>query len=221
MSPFGPLDIGIGFSPYRFAGGAARPPTIFPPPLPILQIDPYDLNGRQYYNRSEKSGSFSRDFITFVRYSQGPVQAGVLGTYGSFHIGPESRLGPNLFLAQDSELLHGSAFVKYNNGRLFFNAEAAWLYWTDSFSGQTDQVGPPNPRYVEQWRYVTEFGIMIGSAKISLLHARLPGPDRRNGILIGKQSAAFVWHPTYDSHLGNFSLFHPYSYMLASDFGAG
>jgi hypothetical protein len=221
VSPFGPLDIGIGFSPYRYAGGAARPPTIFPPPLPILQIDPYDLGGRQYYNRSEKSGSFSRDFLGFIRYSQGPVQAGVLGTYGSFHIGPESQLGRNLFLAQDSELFHGSAFVKYNNGRLFFNAEAAWLYWTDTFSGQTEQVGPPNPRYIEQWRYVTEFGIMIASAKISLLHSRLPGPDRRNGILIGKQSAAFVWHPTYDSHLGNYSLFHPYSYMLASDYGAG
>ena len=70
------------------------------------------------------------------------------------------------------------------------------------FSGETDQVGPPNPRYIEQWRYVTEFGIMIASAKISLLHARLPGPDRRNGIVIGKQSAAFVWHPTFEIALG-------------------
>ena len=95
VAPFGPLDLGIGFYPYRFAGGSARPPTIFPPPLPILQIDPYDLNGRQYYNRSENSGSFSRRLSSgFVRYSQGPMQVGVLGTYGSFHIGPESRLRP-------------------------------------------------------------------------------------------------------------------------------
>ena len=221
VSPFGPLDIGIGFSLYRFAGGAARPPTIFPPPLPILQIDPYDLGGRQYYNRSEKSGSFSGDFLGFIRYSEGPLTIGVIGNYGSFHIGPESRLGGNTLLAQDSELFHGSAFMKYNNGRLFFNSEAAWLYWTDRFSGQTEQVGPPNPRYIEQWRYMTEFGIMVGPAKVSFLHAWLPGPDRRNGALIGKQSAAFVWHPTFESHLGNFSLFRPYAYILAYDYGAG
>ncbi len=221
VSPFGPLDIGIGFSPYRFAGGAPRPPTIFPIPLPILQIDPYDLNGRQYYNHSEKSGSLSRDFLGFVRYSQGPLQAGVIGNYGSFHIGPESRLGGNTFLAQDSELFHGSVFVKYNDGRLFFNSEAAWLYWTDRFSGQIQEVGPPNPRYVEQWRYMTECGIMVGPAKISFLHAWLPGPDRRNGALIGKQSAAFTWHPTFDSHLGNFSIFRPYAYILSYSYGAG
>jgi hypothetical protein len=221
VSPFGPLDIGIGFSPYRLAGGAARPPTILPPPGPILQIDLYDLGGRQYYNRSEKSGSFSRDFLGFVTYSAGPVQAGVIGNYGSFHIGPESRLGGNRFLAQDSELFHGSAFVKYNNGRLFFNSEAACLYWTDKFSGQTAQVGPPNPRYIEQWRYMAESGVIVGPSKISLLYAWLPGPDRRNGSLIGKQPAAFIWHPTFDTYLSNFSVFHPYAYLLASDYGAG
>jgi hypothetical protein len=221
VSPFGPLDIGIGFSPYTFAGGAARPPTILPPPLPILQIDPYDLNGRQYYNRSEKSGSFSSAFLGFVRYSAGPLLIGIMGNYGSFHIGPESRLGGNLFLAQDSELFHGSAFVKYTNARFFFNGEAAWLYWTDRFSGQTQQVGPQNPRYIEQWRYMTEFGVMVGPAKVSFLHAWLPGPDRRNGVLIGKQTAAFIWHPTFDSHLGNYSLFRPYAYNLSSSYGGG
>ncbi len=220
-APFGPWDFGIGFSPYRLAGRPPLPPTIFPPPLPILQLDPYNLDGRQYYNRSDKSGSFSTDVLSFVTYSSGPVQAGVLGVYGSFHIGPESRLDGNPFLAQDSELFHGSAFVKYSNGRLFFNSEAAWLYWTDRFSGQIQQVGPPNPRYIEQWRYMTEFGMMMGPAKISFLSAWLPGPDRRNGTFIGKQPAAFIWHPNYDVHLGNYSLFHPYAYLLASDYGSG
>lgn len=219
--PYGPFDFGIGLSPYRFAGGPPPPPTIIPQPLPILLLDPYDLGGRQYYNASEKSGSFRRDFLGFVAYSSGPLQAGVLGVFGSFHIGPEATLGRNLSLAQDSDLFHGSVFLKYNNGRFFLNGEAAWLYWTDRFSGNVQQVGLPNPRYIEQWRYMTEFGMMMSSAKISFLHAWLPGPDRRNGALIGKQTAAFVWHPTFDTHLGNHSVFHPYSYIMSYDYGSG
>jgi hypothetical protein len=124
-------------------------------------------------------------------------------------------------LAQDSDLFHGSAFVKYNNGRFFFNSEAAWLYWTDRYSGNLQPVGLPNPRYIEQWRYMTEFGVMLAPAKISFLHAWLPGPDRRNGSLIGKQAAAFTWHPTFDTQLGNFSVFRPYSYIMSFDYGSG
>ncbi len=221
VAPYGPLNFGLGFSPYRFAGGAAAPPTIYPQPLPILQLDPYDVGYRRYYNRSEKSGTFSGDFLGFVTYYGGPVQLGVIGNYGRFHLGPEARLRENLGLAQASELFHGSAFMKYTNGRLFFNGEAACLYWIDRFWGNIAQVGPPNPRYIEQWRYMTEFGYLAGWARVSVLYSWLPGPDRRNGTLIGKQSTAFIWHPTFDTHLGNMSLFRPYSYMLAFNYGTG
>jgi hypothetical protein len=219
--PYGPMDFGLGISSYTFAGGAPPPPTIFPPPAPILQLDAYNLDGRQYYNHSEKSGSLSKDFLAFVTYASGPLQAGLLGVYGSFHIGPEAKLGANPFLAQDSDLFHGSAFVMYNNGTFFFNGEAAWLYWTDRFLGQVQLVAPPNPRYIEQWRYATEFGVVIGPSKLAVLCAWLPGPDRRNSTLIGKQPCAFIWHPTYDTHLANYSLFRPYAYILSYDYGAG
>ncbi len=143
-------------------------------------------------------------------------------------------------MPQDSELFHGSAFVKFNNGRFFFNAEAAWLYWTDRWSGVPNtghahaglgypnpNDGYPSPRYIEQWRYMVELGVFSGPAKLSLLHAWTPGPDRRgtgdgtNLTLIGKQPAAFVWHANFDRQFGNFDVFRPYSYLFSYDYGAG
>jgi hypothetical protein len=130
---------------------------------------------------------------------------------------------------QDSDFFHGTAFIKYNNGSLFFNAEAAWFYWTDRWNGDLNAVvanqNPggtvPNPTYVEQWRYMVELGLVSGPARLSLLHAWTPGPDRRAGIIIGKQPAAFVRHPNFDNHLGNYSVFRPYSFMFAYNYGAG
>jgi hypothetical protein len=112
--------------------------------------------------------------------------------------------------------------MKYNNGRAFFNAEAAWLYWTDRFHSDPDAtITPPHTSDAEQWRYMLEFGLIAGPAKLSLLHAWTPGPDRRAGVLIGKQPAAFVRHPEFDRQLGNFDVFRPYSYLFSYNYGAG
>jgi len=249
VAPFGPLDIGIAFNPYRFVGTSSTASVrqaanstfvIFGGDdyfnLPIyLLADGTTLGTGQYFSRADSSGTFSKDFLLFMTYSNGPITAGVLGSYGSYHIGPEALLidpaNPPLFplVAQDSQIFHGTVFVKYNNGRLFFDAEAAWAYWTDRWSGDLNPVvaiqNPggfiPNPAYVEQWRYVVELGAVCGPAKLSLLNARMPGPDRRGGILIGKQPALFVRHPIYDNHLGNFDVFRPYCYMFAYNYGGG
>ena len=79
-------------------------------------------------------------------YNNGPLQAGILAAGSSYHIGPEAFLRslrglPAPRLAQDSEFFHGTVYTRYNNGRFFFNAEAAWLYWTDRLSG-SDAVLP-------------------------------------------------------------------------------
>lgn len=132
MAPCGPLDIGIGFYPYRFAGSSS-----------VGYGDPYDLptymtaSGLgfppgQYFSRADKSGSFSKNVVAFVNYHGGPVNAGILAAYGGYHIGPEAVLinsadplaSPPRW-ALDSDLLHGSAYVRYNNGGFFFNAEAS------------------------------------------------------------------------------------------------
>ena len=145
----------------------------------------------------------------------------MLGVWCSFHIGPEAYLGANQFLAQNTDIFHGSSFAKFNNGRIFFNAELAWLYWTDRFQGRRARDLGTDAWQIEQWRGMTEFGCITGPAKITLLYAWQPGPDRRRGILIGKQPAAFVRHPTYDRYLSNSSVFHPYSYVFAYVYGSG
>jgi hypothetical protein len=242
--PYGPFDIGIGFYPYRFAGSSS-----------IGYGDPYDLPTYmtvsgfgfprgQYFSRADKSGSFSKDVLAFVNYFRGPINTGVLAAFGSYHIGPEAVLvnsadplaAPPPW-ALDSHLFHGCAYVKYNNGRFFFNAEAAWLYWTDRYLLTTPVpipppsvfplpnpaavYGLPNNRYVEQWKYMIETGVMAGPAKVSLLSAYSPGTDRRAGGFIDRQPAAFVRHDQFDRHLANYSVFHGYGYIFCSNYGSG
>ncbi|MEW6350654.1 MAG: hypothetical protein AB1646_16455 [Thermodesulfobacteriota bacterium] len=221
VAPYGPLKIGFGFHPWRFAGSSPQPSTYTVVGVPPGYQDPYDLGGFQHFNRADFSGDFSRDLLGFVTYASGGLQVGVLGVYGDFHIGPEALLGPNQFSAQDTQIFHGSSFLKYQNGRLSCNAEAAWLYWTDRFQGQRAQAMGTNARDIEQWRFMTEIGLSTGPAKTTLFYAWQPGPDRRNGMLIGKQQAAFLWHPTYDRFLSNFSVFRPYAYMFSYVYGSG
>lgn len=240
VAPYGPFDIGIGFYPYRFAGSSS-----------IGYGDPYDLptymtasglqfTPGQYFSRADRSGSFAKDVLAFVNFYGGPVSAGIFAAYGSYHIGPEAVLvnsadqpASSPPWALDSEFFHGCAFVKYYNGRFFFNAEAAWLYWTDRYLLTTPApipppfalplpnpaavYGLPNNRYIEQWKFMIETGVTAGPAKISFLSAYSPGTDRRAGGFIDRQPAAFVRHDVFDRHLANFSVFRPYGYILCSD----
>ena len=250
VAPYGPFDFGIGFYPYRFVGTS----SILVEHLIRNRVaaeaaygDPYDLpryyntwddmtTPGQYFSRADRSGSFSKDFLVFFSYSNGPMQFGALGAFGAYSIGPEALLladdNRSPLIRLDSQLAHGTIFLKYNNGRVFMNTEAAWLYWTDryqprdGFPGQNQNadsasVYMPYTRYIEQWRAMLETGAFAGPAKVSLLTAWSPGPDRRAGRYIDRQQAAFVWHPTYDTHLGNFSVFRTYSYLFSYNYGAG
>ena len=231
-APFGPLDIGLAFYPFRFAGTSSNQLV-----TDVLG-DPYNLPQYvrasatpvpgQYYSRADGGGTFSKDFLAYIQYSNGPLNCGILGSYGSYHIGPEALIDdPNdplvaRLVPQDSDVFHGTAFIKYNRGGFFFNGEAAWVYWTDRWGADPFQVvGFPNPRYVEQWRWAAEWGCVLGPAKLSLLQVWTPGPDRRSGALIGKQPALFIYHSNYDRRLGNHGLLKPYSWLLARDYGSG
>jgi hypothetical protein len=212
-APYGPLDIGFGIYVHR----PARP-------SPTIIIDPYDLVAAPYFNHSDTSGAFIADMDAYVMYNSGVLQAGILGAYGKYHIGPEGAFYTGRAqatpLAQDSYYFHGTVFTKYNNGRFFFNTEAAWVYWRDQLSGPA-AVGLVNPRDTEQWRYMAELGTVCGPGKVALLFAWSPGSDRRDYALIGKQSALFVYHPTFDTFLGNFDVFRPYSFIFSYNYGSG
>ena len=142
--PYGPFDIGIAYYPFRFAGRSPiRANTSEDNTL--AYADPYDLPAyptpgglpAQDYSQADRSGSFSNDFLLYLNYSNGPLSAGVLCAYGSYHIGPEATLltaGQSPYVVPlDADLFHGTIYEKYNNGRFFLNSELAWLCWTDRF----------------------------------------------------------------------------------------
>ncbi len=255
--PYGPFDIGIAYYPYRFVGSSSIPVVAARAADPSPYGDPYDLPSYsdpglsstaarvpgQFYSRADRSGSFSNDVLAYITYSSGPLSAGILGVYGSYHIGPEALLQTTasptrLLVPLDSDLFHGTIYEKYNNGRFFLNSELAWLYWTDRFGsdpngnsplpapnapkpGNPPTLAAPQTRYIEQLRAAIETGLVCGPAKISFLNVWSPGPDRRNGMYIDRQPAAFVRHPYYDMFLGNYSLIIPYSFLFAYDYGSG
>ena len=104
------------------------------------------------------------------------------------------------------------------SGSFFFNAELDWVNRTTkfhrslngSFFGAPDRTDGRGslfaPRYIEAWRWMVETGFMLGPAKASFICAWLPGPDRRNGVLIDRQP--------YFYGFGNYGLFGPYSLLM-------
>lgn len=255
VAPFGPFDIGMAYYPYRYAGnssiyvlgGRTGVASAYGDPYNLPQYPHYDVPPSHhslidtyysgYYSSADRSGQFSKDFLGFVTYSNGPLKAGLLAAIGSYHIGPEATLNDSIRansladpnFAIDSEFNHGTIFLQYNNGRVFSNAEASWLYWTDRYQGVSEArsefehgVNTPYTRYIEQWRYALEVGLLAGPVKISGILGWSPGPDRRNGLYIDRQQSAFTWHPSFESHfLSNYSLFSPYSHIFVYDYGSG
>lgn len=134
---------------------------------------------------------------------------------------------------------YGVAYMKYNNGRFFFNAELDWDHQTNrnrqktAAGGQAlngvNVFGTPlfvTDTYIENWRAVAEGGVLCGPAKLSLISAWAAGPDRRAGRQIDRtglvtpagRGANNVRNPTSFSNTG---LFRPYSLLMVYDYGLG
>ena len=105
------------------------------------------------------------------------------------------------FVPYDDVIRHGCVYLKYFNGQFFLNAEMA--YWDETIN----LIGVA-PMYNQSWRYVLETGALMGSGKVSVLYAFMPGADRRHGALIDKQP--FV----QNAQNAAFVIFQPYTYLL-------
>ena len=232
-APYGPFDIGIAYYPFRFAGRSGILGNTTPLNTPAYG-DPYDLPGYidpddntnkpsgQYYSRADRSGAFSNDFLVYLNYSIGPVSAGVLGAYGSYHIGPEANLrGPGAGYIHQRYSQSLCPWMRIcSTGPYMKNTTMEGFFSIRNWRGYTGRIGSaviqlreaafcpcllrgtltfpaqPQTRYIEQLRAAIETGLMCGPAKISFLSVWTPGPDRRNGAYIDRQPAAFVRHPT-------------------------
>jgi hypothetical protein len=248
--PYGPLRFGVGFYP-KLAG---HMDFFDMPRRPDEAWSEYWRFLKEYYWPSifwDKNGAANR-LMAYVRYAAGPLNMGVGTRYTTLHFGSEGAYDitdeiPTL----DQADLEGWLFAKYTNGVFFLNTEVdffnrirkAHSTATGDILGYTpvqDGGGSPfAPQYVEAWRFMVETGVLAGPAKLSLLYAYVPGPDRRHGVLIDRQPTTFPLVPTepvyagsyYDElrsqaiylnkHVGNLSVFRPYSLLLAYDYGSG
>jgi hypothetical protein len=188
VSNYGPLRLSYGFRPYF-----RQPPN----PRAGSRESPY-------YNIFDKNGVRNLANRVFLTYREGGMDSGVIYCWAKWHAGPESqslqadRAG---FTAYDESFRNGSAYLKYSNGRLFFNTELAFLERITNRHGA-------GPLYAESWRFMTELGASRGPTKISLLYTFMPGPDRRSGIRIDRQP--YHQMPPFGTH----DLHRPYSYLL-------
>ncbi len=185
--PYGPMRYGIVFYPSRNL-------TSFD----AVQTGPEDGNNQ----RSPHVGGF-------LTYSAGPLQIGYLQELVKWRQGPESQSPQNVnFIPRDFFLSDGVAFIKFDNGRFFFNAEYSFFKSTvrhqRSLSGFDQNGGAPfvgniagagsvfQPTYTDCDRVAVELGVYAGPTKATLFWAWMSGPDRRHGVLIDRQGHA-LW----------------------------
>jgi hypothetical protein len=225
VAPGGPFRIGLGFYPWR-----RQPDNTFRQDQPnnSFPLPPDDPIINPYYNLGDLNALLKVSPVAFLTYDSGPLSLGIVAEYFSYNRGPESQrlqIARAAFPASDVVSTDGGVFLKYNNGRLFFNAELDWVNKITNFHRSLDGTfsGVPDrtdgrgslfaPRYIEAWRWMVETGVMVGPAKASFIYAWLPGPDRRNGVLIDRQP--------YFYGFGNYGLFAPYSLLTCFYYGAG
>ncbi len=225
VAPTGPFRIGVGFYPWR-----RQPDNPFRQDQPnnSFPLPPDDPRVNPYYNLGDLNALLAVSPQVFLTYGSGPLSLGIVAEYFSYHRGPESQrlqVARAAFPASDVVSTDGGVFLKYNNGRFFFNAELDWINkitrfhrsLNGTFFGAPDRTDGRGslfaPGYIEAWRWMAETGVMVGPAKASFIYAWLPGPDRRNGVLIDRQP--------YFYGFGNYGLFAPYSLLMCFYYGAG
>jgi len=170
------------------------------------------LGGLQGDSSNLRDGKNNRDpeIGAIVQYNAGPMQLGVFFDYNSRHRdGVAGQMPVVLGHARDTKDWIGIAWMKYNNGRFFANAEVAHY---DRIRKRTFVI----PQYYEDWRYGLEMGLVAGPAKLSLLGAWCSGYDRRAGLLIDRQGIFGG-----GTLLGNSTVFAPYSNLMVLNYGTG
>jgi hypothetical protein len=186
---------------------------------------PSRVGSTAYWNRADRSGNRNLQFGMYVTYRVGPMDLGGQNIHVRIHQGPESQLDPaqrEALIPYDRVDNFGTAYVKYNNGRFFFNSELGWYNREEHrqrsviIPAAVPGAGSPfRPVYRDHWRGMVELGAYAGPSKLSLLWAKITGPDRRHGATIDRTGEHRV------ATIGNTSLFLPYSHVLVYNYGGG
>jgi hypothetical protein len=206
QSSYGPFTLGMGFCPWRVGSNA-------------------------YWNKTDHNAARVATLLGYLQYTGQDLEAGLGGFYLSANEGPEGQTSAQArreAVPANRARTDGWIYAKYFDGRFFFNSEADWYYQTvryqssqdGSFYGTSAVVEGGGgsrfaPDYRESWRFMIETGAVVGPGRVSFLYARMPGPDRRHGILIDRQP--FV--KTEDTTA--FGVFIPYCLLMGQVFRAG
>ena len=226
VASYGPLRIQFGLYPAR--GG-------------------FEGYYNDYYDKTSlRNFDISAPVIT---YRNGPLDVGAQLNLGpTRHRGPE-RLGGSATLpnaagkaaasTRDRDDYYGGAYVKYNNGRFFFNSEFDFYNRRDRLrNGETGTAATGTfngTRYIQDYRIMGELGALCGPAKVSLLYAWSSGNDRRHGVRdninqgtivdpfadTGSSSGTGILPRWTATSLSNTSVFKPYSYLMVYGYGLG
>src|SRR5271157_19542 len=248
VAPYGPLRIGLGIYPNRrqlWVNSFSIPQIgatggLGGPGRQIVSTS----DGGAYPNELDHTSAMIQQPLVFITYQAGSLDVGILYEWLKEHEGPESANfndSRTVHATRDSTVEDGCVYAKYNNGRFFFNSELAWVrvqtnyqpplaFATPFFGQPITPVDPGDgggsqyaPYTNEVWKFMAELGALCGPAKISLLYSWVPGPDRRHGIWINKQSWENIFVPGFPQRniFGNTQAFLPYSLLMGYQYGAG
>jgi hypothetical protein len=248
VAPYGPLRFGLGIYPNRrqlWVNSFSIPLTgttggLGGPGRQLVST----TDGGGYQNELDHTSTMIQQPLAFVTYQAGSLDLGVLYEWLKEHEGPESANfndSRTVHATRDSTVEDGCVYAKYNNGRFFFNSELAWVrvqtnyqpplaFATAFFASPVTPVDPGDgggsqyaPYTNEVWKFMTELGTTCGPAKVSFLYSWVPGPDRRHGIWINKQSWDNIFVPGFPQRdlFGNTQAFLPYSLLMSYQYGGG
>ncbi|MFH1113159.1 MAG: hypothetical protein V1792_04490 [Pseudomonadota bacterium] len=192
---YGPLRLGLGFQPFWQEPANNR----------------VGLSASPYYNLFDKNGLRRLSTGSFVTCRSGPADFGARCVMFRWHAGPESKntqAARDAFVPYDDSVLHGSVYLKYFNGTVFFNTEAA--YWYEYMN----RIGAA-PQYIDSVRFMLETGAVTGPVRFTMLYAFMPGSDRRSGKAIDRQPVR------QSGPCGAAVVFKPYSFLLGYAYGSG
>ncbi len=145
VAPYGPFRVSFAVRPFWPEPPNSQVAARKVGDNPNLRLPP----SFPYYNLFDRSGIMSLALRYFMTYRAGPVDAGVFFAWQGWHAGAEARNatitqtaitptpgsnpGPEGFTRfnpNDLDQYHGTIYLKYNDGRFFFNTE--WACWYET-----------------------------------------------------------------------------------------
>ncbi|MEW6350875.1 MAG: hypothetical protein AB1646_17595 [Thermodesulfobacteriota bacterium] len=149
----------------------------------------------------------------FVQYHACALEVGL----GGFYL--YDKIPANVLLGQPrrnwtEEWAQALGWLKYNNGRFFFNGELA-LEEVTLIGSNAVRVGtvPPAPRYdMRGYHAFIETGVVLGPRKVSLMGAQASG--RNLGVADNVRSRSYVVPINYQA-------LEPYNYLMFHTYAGG